>query len=194
MDRPHRNRGTSPSSEGYEENDDFVVVNDPLHVKWDGHQTKYVPTKTLEATVAAAKTAFVESAKAAAGSALQVASTLASEVGERSGKLLSGGDRRDRQRRYIQERILEARCLRALDEGLEEEYMDESEKVQQSYQNTDGFEEAKLVTPGLGKDTGNSSSGMKSFSQICGEIANVSVEAGTDSNDTNPKHHGSGGS
>ena len=144
--------------------------------------------------MAAAKTAFVESAKAAAGSALQVASTLASEVGERSGKLLSGGDRRDRQRRYIQERILEARCLRALDEGLEEEYMDESEKVQQSYQNTDGFEEAKLVTPGLGKDTGNSSSGMKSFSQMYGEIANVSVEAGTDSSDTNPKHHGSGGS
>ncbi|MCJ1438998.1 hypothetical protein MMC27_008388 [Xylographa pallens] len=152
MDRPPQNPGTSFSSEEYEQDGDFVVVDEPHHVKWDGDQTKYIPPKTLEGTVAAAKSACIESAKAAAGSALQVASTVVSEVSERSGTLLFGGDRRDRERRHVQERILEARHLRALDEPKE---------AQPSHESGDGFEEAKLVVPGLGKDTGDGSSGMK---------------------------------
>ncbi|MCJ1384150.1 hypothetical protein MMC17_007266 [Xylographa soralifera] len=160
MDRPLQNRAASPSSGEYEEDDDFVVVDDAHDIKRDGDQTKYVTAKTLEATVAAAKTACVESAKAAAGSVLQVASTVANEVGERSGTLLSGGDRRDRQRRYVQERILEARRLRALNDGLEEEYTDESEEAQQLRESGGGFEEAKLVAPGLCRDKGDGSSDM----------------------------------
>ena len=101
--------------------------------------------------MAAAKTACVESAKAAAGTALQVASTVVSEVSERSGTLLFGGDRRDRERKYIQESILEARHLRALDESIE---------AQPSHESEDGFEEAKLMVPWLGTDTGDGSSGM----------------------------------
>ncbi|MCJ1401086.1 hypothetical protein MMC11_004298 [Xylographa trunciseda] len=160
MDRLQQNRAASPSSEEYEEDDDFVLVDDSHHVKWDGDQTKYVPPKTLEATVAAAKTACVETAKAAVGSALQVASTVVSEVGGKSGTLLSGVDRRDRKRKYIQQRILEARRLRALDEELGEEYVDESEEAKTPYEGAGEFEEAKLVAPGLGKGVGDSSNGM----------------------------------
>ena len=152
----------------------------------DGDQTKYVPpAKTLEATVAAATTACVESAKAAAGTALQVASTVVSEVGERSGRMLSGGGRRDRERRYIQERILEARRLRA---------SDESEEAQGSHDSGDRFEEATLVAPGSGKDTGDGSNGMIDCFIICGEIANGSMEAGNEVSNTNANHHGLGGS
>ncbi|MCJ1389905.1 hypothetical protein MMC18_002762 [Xylographa bjoerkii] len=159
MDRLLQGRAASPSSQEYEEHDDFVVVDESPHIKWDGDQTKYVPPKTLEATVAAAKSACVETAKAAVGSALQVASTVVSEVGERGGTLLLGVDRRDRRRRYIQDRILEARRLRALGEGLGR-CVDESEETEASYESGGEFEEAKLVAPGLGKDIGDRSSGM----------------------------------
>jgi len=110
--------------------------------------------------VAAANAACVETAKAAVGVALQVASTLMSEVGVKSGTLLSGVDRRDRKRKYIQERILEARRLRALDGGFEEEDVDESEEAKAPYQSGGEFEEAELVAPGLDKDIGDSSNGM----------------------------------
>ena len=126
----------------------------------DEDQAKYVPPKTQETAVAAAKTVCVETAKAAVSSALQVASTIVAEVGERGGMMLSGADRRGCRRMYIQGRILEARRLRALDEGLGKEYVDENIAIQASHHDRDEFEEARLMAPGLCKDIGNSTHGM----------------------------------